>query len=83
MPLYKHAPHINDMTSWEPNCAMNAAIQRKYKLNNSHAYRYFIQNNGDQVTQDIKNCKINSNKNCKVCPMCESALDWAPIQRKF
>lgn len=38
-------------TNYEPNCALNEYIQMKYGINNSTAYRLFLQRNGAELQQ--------------------------------
>jgi hypothetical protein len=56
-----------------PDCAFNNMIQQKYKLNNSHEYRYFLQQNAEKLMNEFK-----SSADCKFCPVCEAALSYTP-----
>jgi len=63
-------------TDYSPNCSLNAVLQQKYKTNDSHAFRYFLQQNAEQVMKDLQ--PVNESK-CKSCPVCQSAISYKPL----
>ena len=63
-------------TDYNPNCELNNTLQRKYKIENSHQYRAFLQKNADQIMSD--NAKCVEQPECKFCPVCKGAVDYRP-----
>lgn len=63
-------------TDYNPNCELNNALQKKYKISNSHQYRAFLQNNAEKVMQDLAGC--HEQPDCKICPVCKGAIDYKP-----
>jgi hypothetical protein len=63
-------------TDYNPSCDLNNAIQKKYKITNSHAYRNFLQKNAEKIMED--NAKCSEEKDCKVCPICKEAVEYTP-----
>lgn len=63
-------------TDYNPNCELNAQIQKKYNVLNSHQYRAFLQANLDKVKNDIYGC--HQENDCKLCPVCKKALEYKP-----
>ena len=62
-------------TSYTPNCSLNATLQQKYGTADIHAFRYFLQQNGEQVMKDLQ--PIDESK-CKSCPVCSASLSYKP-----
>jgi len=62
-------------TSYQPSCQLNADLQEKYKVKNSHEFRYYLQKNAEAIMKDNIS---NSDKMCTLCPVCKSALEWKP-----
>jgi hypothetical protein len=60
-------------TDFNPSCTLNATLQEKYNLPDTHAYRHFLQHNAEQVMKDLADC--NPQQECKTCPVCKLALD--------
>ena len=54
-------------TDYTPSCSLNASLQEKYKVSNSHEYRYYLQHNAEQIMKDLANCKDETSKACPVC----------------
>ena len=50
---------------------------RKYKLNDSHAYRLYLQRNGDKIIKENRMKMINKNK---CCPCEKQADDIVPFR---
>lgn len=63
-------------TNYLPSCSLNQSIQNQFKLDNSHQYRYFLQQNSDQVKQFVHSPVAG----CEICPVCGQSLDWKPQQ---
>lgn len=63
-------------TDYNPNCQLNQMLQKKYNLNNSHEFRYFLQRNAEQVMKDLAECEPK--RDCEFCPVCRQALEWKP-----
>lgn len=61
-------------TSYLTNCQLNASLQKKYGSTDVHAYRYYLQQNADQVMKDTR---IGTD-DCKFCPVCEASLAYRP-----
>ena len=61
-------------TSYLPNCELNNALQKTYGINDSHAYRYYLQKNAEKVMQDTR---IGTDT-CKLCPVCQTSLEYKP-----
>jgi len=61
-------------TNFQPACEMNKMIQEKYQIKDSHAYRYFLQENAEKVMKDLAHCEP-ANSECSICPVCKQALD--------
>lgn len=64
-------------TNYHPNCSINAFIQQKYNLNNSHEYRYFLQQNAEKIMADLL-AECGEGKECVQCPVCKEALNYKP-----
>lgn len=60
-------------TDYSPNCSLNAVLQEKYKTTDTHAFRYFLQQNAEQVMKDLQPV---DESNCKSCPVCQQALAY-------
>lgn len=63
-------------TSYTPNCSLNAILQEKYKTTDSHAFRYFLQQNAEQVMKDLQPADESK---CKSCPVCMASLSYKPL----
>jgi hypothetical protein len=66
-------------TDYNPNCEINNAIQKKYKVTDSHEYRAFLQNNAEKLMKELSSCY--EKENCKVCPVCDQALNYNQNQK--
>jgi hypothetical protein len=64
-------------TDYNPNCELNATLQKKYNVSNSHKYRAFLQANSEQVKKDLFNCQ-EQQEDCKLCPVCKKAVEYKP-----
>lgn len=62
-----------EFTDYKPSCELNEWLQKRYNLNNSHAFRYFLQRNGEKIMKDLSEC--DPVKECAVCPVCKLALE--------
>lgn len=62
-------------TNYHPNCTLNKVIQDNYKIQNSHQYRAFLQQNAEEL---IKEFAKNESAECKICPVCKHALEYKP-----
>ena len=60
-------------TDYHPSCTLNQLLQEKYKLSNSHDYRYFLQKNADKIRMDLALCEPQ--QECTICPVCRQALE--------
>lgn len=60
-------------TDYHPSCTLNQLLQDKYKLSNSHEYRYFLQKNADKIRLDLAQC--DPQQECTICPVCKQALE--------
>jgi hypothetical protein len=63
-------------TDYHPNCDLNGAIQKKYNIANSHAYRQFLQKNAEKLM--TFNMESSEQTDCKICPVCKEAIDYVP-----
>jgi len=61
--------------SYIPSCSLNAILQQKYGTVDTHAFRYFLQQNGEQVMKDLQPVDEQS---CKSCPVCRASLSYKP-----
>jgi hypothetical protein len=59
-------------TNFQPSCTLNKDLQAKYKIPDSHDYRYFLQKNADQVRSDFAAAAAQGE--CVMCPVCKQAL---------
>jgi hypothetical protein len=66
-------------TSWIPNCELNNKLEKKYGTSDIHAFRYYLQQNAEQVMQDLQVTKDA----CKSCPACGLALAYRPTGGKL
>lgn len=57
--------------SYMTNCSLNAILQQKYGTTNIHAFRYYLQQNAEQVMKDIQPADESK---CKTCPICLKQL---------
>lgn len=64
-------------TNYSPNCSLNQVLQQKYNVNNSHEYRYFLQQNAEKVMSDLL-AECSEGKECVQCPVCKEALEYKP-----
>jgi hypothetical protein len=63
-------------TDYRPSCDLNRMLQEKFKVNNSHEYRYYLQKNAEEI---MKNFTESSGKEeCEFCPICKKSLDYKP-----
>lgn len=65
-----------EFTDYTPSCALNQMLQRKYKVEDAHKYRYFLQQNAERVMKDLADC--DTKRDCILCPVCKQALDYKP-----
>lgn len=63
-------------TSYEPNCTLNAVLQKKYGTTDIHAFRSFLQQNSEQVMKDLQNNTSNISYDKKTCPVCNNVLTY-------
>jgi hypothetical protein len=63
-------------TSYAPNCSLNAILQQKYGTDDIHAFRYFLQQNGEQVMKDLQPADESK---CKSCPVCAASISYKPL----
>lgn len=61
--------------SYIPSCSLNSVLQKKYGTIDTNAFRYYLQQNGEQVMKDLQ--PVNES-NCKTCPVCSSSLSYKP-----
>jgi hypothetical protein len=61
-------------TSYLPNCELNKNLEAKYGSKDMHAFRYYLQQNAEQVMKDLQVEKAD----CKFCTVCNSALNYTP-----
>lgn len=73
MPKFVMSDGRNVGESYTPSCALNAQIQEKFNVGNSHNYRYFLQKNATQVMSHLAECENQAN--CAFCPVCKQALE--------
>jgi hypothetical protein len=59
-----------EFTDYNPSCELNRMLQNKYKVQNSHEYRYFLQKNAEKVMSELS----KMDKQCVFCPVCNKAL---------
>jgi len=57
-------------TDYSPSCDLNGKIQKKYKVDNSHQYRYFLQQNAEKLISEM----VKSDESV-LCPVCKQALE--------
>ena len=62
-----------EFTDFQPSCTLNEMMQKKYNVNNSHEYRYYLQKNAEKVMKDLADC--DTNRDCILCPVCKQSLD--------
>jgi uncharacterized protein len=65
-------------TTYSPNCALNKYLQDKYEVSNSHMYRRFLQQNAQKIMKELSQC--TANEDCEICPICNKALQYKPVQ---
>lgn len=65
-------------TDYNPSCALNNFLQKKYNVSNIHDYRYYLQKNADAIQQEFLNCASKNVDACVSCPVCKQALSWQP-----
>ena len=65
-------------TDYNPSCALNNYLQKKYNVSNIHDYRYYLQKNADAIQQEFLTCATKHASDCVSCPVCKQALTWAP-----
>jgi hypothetical protein len=61
-----------EFTDYNPSCELNRMLQNKYKVQNSHEYRYFLQKNAEKVISELS--KMDK-QTCVFCPVCKKALE--------
>ena len=61
--------------SYIPSCQLNAVLQKKYGTTDTHAFRYYLQQNGEQVMKDLQ---LADESTCKTCPVCAASLSYKP-----
>ena len=61
---------------YSPNCSLNAILQQKYGTTNIHAFRYYLQQNAEQVMKDLQPADESK---CKTCPVCAQAISYKPL----
>jgi len=63
-------------TDYRPSCELNRILQDKFKVQNSHEYRYYLQKNAEQIMKDFSDSAKHAD--CKFCPICSKALEYKP-----
>lgn len=63
-------------TDYHSSCDLNRMLQEKFKVQNSHEYRYFLQKNAEQIMKEFTDSA--SKQECKLCPICGKALEYKP-----
>lgn len=61
--------------SYIASCSLNSNLQHKYKTLDSHAFRYYLQQNAEQVMKDLQPVDEST---CKTCPVCAKAISYKP-----
>ena len=72
MPRYSMADG-REFTNYEPSCQLNKNLQSRYNVQNSHEYRYFLQQNGSKVMMDMISCVQQDD--CLRCPVCQKKVE--------
>lgn len=62
-------------TDYNPSCSLNSFLQQKYKTGNSHEYRYFLQQNAEQLRTTFSEC---AQKEAKKCDYKNIQVTWKP-----
>ena len=70
----KYITGDNNITNYLPNCQLNMDIQKKYNITDSNDYRIFLQHNGDQVKNFLKDTTIDTDATKVACPVCNTVL---------
>lgn len=60
-------------TDYNPSCELNRMIQKHFDLKDTHDYRNFLQNKGDEVKKYVDSLKEGT-KDCEFCPVCNEAI---------
>lgn len=63
-------------TNYSPNCSLNNTLQQNYGATDTRAYRYYLQQNAEQVMKDLQ--PVNEST-CKSCPVCSASLSYKPL----
>jgi len=81
MPVFKM--EYPTFTDFNPSCSLNGFLQAKFKTNNSHQYRYFLQHNADKIQKYFAQCAMKDYKGCAVCTTCNQAIQYRgePLRR--
>lgn len=62
-------------TNYFNSCDIDKVLQEKYKITNSHEYRYFLQRNAEKIQQGMMD---DVKQDCVMCPVCKQSLDYKP-----
>lgn len=65
-------------TDYRPNCEINTSLQQKTGVKNSHEFRKYLQDNGEEI---MKRNREANRQDCSICPVCQMALDYKPHQK--
>jgi hypothetical protein len=81
MPIFKMEYPI--FTDFNPSCSLNGFLQTKFNTNNTHQYRYYLQQNADNIQKYFAKCAMRNYNECVTCPMCQQALQYhgEPLNR--
>lgn len=67
-----------EFTDYNAACILNEMMQKRYNVQNSHDYRYFLQKNAEVVMKDFASCAGQRDKDMVLCPVCKSSLEYKP-----
>jgi hypothetical protein len=63
-------------TDYQTSCQLNDLLQKKFNVKNSNEYRYYLQQNAEQIMKDFT--KASGKEECESCPVCGKALEYKP-----
>lgn len=61
-------------TDYQPNCSLQNKLQSDANIKNTHAYRYYLQKNTENLMKQF--ATFNGN-NCVLCPVCKQSLTYS------
>lgn len=67
-------------TDYNPSCALNNFLQKKYNASNIHDYRYYLQKNAESIQKEFLKCASHNidGGDSVSCPVCKETLSWKP-----